>query len=785
MTTYTFNPKPTQQLVNWSDPSVWIGGVVPASPDADVIFPTVTTANGLTYVSTVTVAAGENFSVDTVSIRDNRLDIKGSLSANDLALLPANNGLSGGSSLIVESGASLSVGSIENDGAVFGAGQILVSGFLFNNGRVDGNGLTLTAGRLNNRETLAASGGSLTVNVSSEGFENLAGSRLNEGTYLAGIENKPNTHAPTTSTLFLNVGSTIVTDAGNMLLYSGGDIASFDPGSSSYTPIESSLRFIATNGTLSLVGDDFTWGDLTVDGTLVVAGQATLTAPHVTVNGKLVLNTTTTLAIALPGADLFASQLTIGPSGQVSGTGSITGSILNSGIIFAGSQTQWQLFPPDTLVIDGAITGGGTIKIAPHVPKGVFGDFESATLELKGAVSLSQKIAFSDGTGTLILDNPASFSGVIAPAGSGDAIVLAGIALNSVTGYSYSGDASGGTLTVQQSGTAIALHFLGHFSTPSFHLAAGPGALSSSPPSLVISVTQTVDHDFDADGRSDFLWQNDNGTPAVWLINGTGIAATSPALANPGPSWHEINSADFNGDGKADILFQNNDGTPAVWLMNGINVSSFGPPLPNPGPAWHAKEAADFNADGKADILFQNDNGTPAVWLMNGTGVSVLGPALPNPGPSWHEMAAADFNGDGKADILWQNDNGTPAVWLMNGTSVTSFGPELSNPGTAWHALAAGDFNGDGKADILWQNSDGTPAVWLMSGTDVAAFGPPLPNPGPSWHEKEAADFNGDGKADILWQNDNGTPAVWLMNGTGVLAFGPALSDPGMQWHII
>ncbi len=26
---------------------------------------------------------------------------------------------------------------------------------------------------------------------------------------------------------------------------------------------------------------------------------------------------------------------------------------------------------------------------------------------------------------------------------------------------------------------------------------------------------------------------------------------------------------DFNGDGKADILWQNDDGTPAVWLMDG------------------------------------------------------------------------------------------------------------------------------------------------------------------------------------------------------------------------
>lgn len=34
------------------------------------------------------------------------------------------------------------------------------------------------------------------------------------------------------------------------------------------------------------------------------------------------------------------------------------------------------------------------------------------------------------------------------------------------------------------------------------------------------------------------------------------------------------NSGDYNGDGKSDILWQNDNGTPAVWLMNGFNVVS-------------------------------------------------------------------------------------------------------------------------------------------------------------------------------------------------------------------
>jgi hypothetical protein len=211
--------------------------------------------------------------------------------------------------------------------------------------------------------------------------------------------------------------------------------------------------------------------------------------------------------------------------------------------------------------------------------------------------------------------------------------------------------------------------------------------------------------------------------------------------------------SDFNANGLSDILWQGSDGTPALWLMNGTTAVSVGAAGSfDPGPSWHVKHGGDFNGDGRADILWQNDDGTPAVWLMNGTNAVAVGAAGSfNPGPSWQIQGTGDFNGDGRSDILWQGSDGTPAIWLMNGTSAVSLGAVGPfNPGPSWQIKATGDFNADGRSDILWQSSDGTPAIWLMNGMNFLSGGVAGSfNPGPGWQIKGTGDFNADGRSDI------------------------------------
>ena len=94
-------------------------------------------------------------------------------------------------------------------------------------------------------------------------------------------------------------------------------------------------------------------------------------------------------------------------------------------------------------------------------------------------------------------------------------------------------------------------------------------------------------------------------------MDGLNVLSTGAVGGNPGTAWHVIDSGDFNGDGKSDILWQNNNGQAGVWLMDGLTVLSTAVVGSNPGPSWNVIGANDLNGDGKSDILWQHADATP------------------------------------------------------------------------------------------------------------------------------------------------------------------------------
>jgi beta-xylosidase len=309
--------------------------------------------------------------------------------------------------------------------------------------------------------------------------------------------------------------------------------------------------------------------------------------------------------------------------------------------------------------------------------------------------------------------------------------------------------------------------------------------------SVAATLTVITSHgamDFNLDGQSDLVWQNNvTGERSIWLMNGATVTQGVSLGLSP-TEWSIAAIADFNGDGKPDLLWQNTlTGDRVFWLMNGPNfISSVD--LGVTSPDWSIAAAADFNGDGQPDILLQNTStGDRQIWLMNGTtvGSTVAFGTYP---PEWSIAATGDFNGDGQPDLLWQNTvTGEKAVWLINGTTLTA-GVAL---GTSPKLLIAGtgDYNGDGQPDILWTNtSTGERGIWLMNGTTVAStvslgvvdqvwtlIGPVF--------RRALSDFNNDGKSDLVWQNTaTGDRAVWLMNGTAART-GLSLGNyPTNQW---
>ena len=74
--------------------------------------------------------------------------------------------------------------------------------------------------------------------------------------------------------------------------------------------------------------------------------------------------------------------------------------------------------------------------------------------------------------------------------------------------------------------------------------------------------------------------------------------------------WHD--GTDRNGDHRADILWQNDNGSVAMWLMSGTSHTGGGV-ISSPSTDWRISGIGDFNGDGHDDILFRHDGGMTTI----------------------------------------------------------------------------------------------------------------------------------------------------------------------------
>jgi large repetitive protein len=113
------------------------------------------------------------------------------------------------------------------------------------------------------------------------------------------------------------------------------------------------------------------------------------------------------------------------------------------------------------LTIDGNVSGSGSARISG-----------TASLEISG--TFNERIVFDDSAaGTLKLDHPSDFSGVLSGFGSNDVINLSGISGTGATvSYAENAQGTGGILSVTDGTHTANIGFSGQYAASDFHVSA-------------------------------------------------------------------------------------------------------------------------------------------------------------------------------------------------------------------------------------------------------------------------------------------------------------------------
>ncbi|MEH2554117.1 Ca2+-binding RTX toxin-like protein [Bradyrhizobium algeriense] len=300
-------------------------------------------------------------------------------------------------------------------------------------------------------------------------------------------------------------------------------------------------------------------------------------------------------------------------------------------------------------------------------------------------------------------------------------------------------------------------------------------------PTVVGPILSIVD--YNADGHGDILWQNDDGSLAIW-DSGQMSSAHSIAGAGAVPSSsHIVGVGDFDGNGRGDILWRDDNGAVTIWSNGQASAAQTMSAAGAVPTAWQIVGTGDFDGNGRDDILWQNSNGTVSVW---DNGQISGGHWISDPGvvaSSWHIVTTGDFDGNGRDDILWYNDSGMVSIWdngQIGGAHIIASGMPSN-----WHIVSAGDFDGNGRDDILWRNDNGTIALWDNGQIGSAHW---ISNPGVvpnSTHVGGIGDFDANGHDDILWRDDNGAVSIWDNAQPGTAHTVAAAGSLPSGWHIV
>ena len=464
--------------------------------------------------------------------------------------------------------------------------------------------------------------------------------------------------------------------------------------SSSGVVVSSGVTVTVANGGSLLAATILSAGSATVYGT--ESGATVNSGGNVTVSsggsatGDYVLGTESVSGGGVVSATLLTGHAILG----VYGTTSLT--LSNGGFVYAvvasGLAKAAVASGGGSIYVNiGGITSGAIILTSGS--EGLFGgrsvatvlsgnaqQFFGSAVEYVGSGGVADSTLVGSG-GQLTLAAGGISLGAVVSNGGMQLVSSGGAASRAVIG-------TGGVLTVSAGGSATntTLHAGATIDLASVSFASGAAATINNTTDVLTVTAGTTTYTQQLAGN----YAGDTFRVSRDAFGGTNVTVSAP------PS-------DFNGDGRSDLVLQNNDGTIAIQQQVNLAATSL-VTLGNPGPSWHVMGSGDFNGDGQSDLLLQNDNGTVVDYLMNGTRHCQRHRGRQPRRQLARARQSGDFNGDGTSDVLLQNDNGTMVVWnLANGAYASA--SVLGTLPAGWAVEGVADFNGDGTADVLVQNA--------------------------------------------------------------------------------